>query len=151
MDFNKVVWVAASLIALFLPNLQAQVEQVREIPGLCFISPQAHEAYVAARQAFEAAPSNTTYFEALKAEKLRPLTVDIKQSQSLPGAPIILDASGSTVTSGKATYLWSGFADRYPIVIVAAGTAGSTQEITLTLVDEVCGNSKVRHITVISQ
>lgn len=133
-----------------LLGLSAQVEatQVREIPESCFINSEAHKTYVAAKRTFDKAPNNDHYFEALRAEKLKPVTVDVNQSQSAPGEPITLDASTSTVTSGHATYLWKGFASREPVLIIPAGNAG---EISLTVVDEVCGNSQPQHIMLISK
>ena len=125
--------------------------QVREIPELCFTTPAAYQAYVAAKKKFDAEPNNANYFEALKAEQLKPVTVEIKQSQASSGAPITLDASASKVTSGKITYLWSGFADREATLMIPPGSPGSSKNVFLTVVDELCGNSQPQQISVISK
>jgi|GEM_PF-5677773 len=145
MNINKAVHGVFCMAAWFGLSAQVDAAQIREIPELCFISNEAHKTYVAAKKTFDAAPNNDHYFEALRAEKLKPVSVDIKQSQPAPGEPITLDASASTVTSGHATYLWRGFATRKATLIVPAG---STREISLTVVDEVCGNSQPQHIMV---
>lgn len=151
MIFKPGSGVSSALFVLSCMSSEAYATQIREIPELCFITPAAYQTYVAAKKKFEAEPNNANYFEALKAEQLKPVTVDVKQRQPSSGGPIILDASASKVTSGKITYLWSGFADREATLMIAPGSAGSSKNIFLTVVDEVCGNSQPQPVTVISQ
>ncbi|MFD2645983.1 hypothetical protein [Pseudomonas japonica] len=122
---------------------------LNDLPAVCFNNEADYKTYKTARDAHYA---SNKFGDFMPNVAQKQIDFDLKYSQPSPGADITLDASGSKVPSGHILYQWNNDkAATGATHKVAAGASGSTQTVSLWLMDEMCGINYSKKFPVVSK